>query len=219
MELETIEVKMKKVKHEPEVSKEDPEKIARRKRAKLRRLRRAAESDDPGATEQLRRYNKETIDASKGSDAERGAKLVSGRRHSPPIEREGAVPVREEAKAGRMKTVISQDNILMMLVDADPSEVKIQFCHNHYDALLAKLKLHGIDHLITSNVQSLKARLAAKGIDPLWHAQEALIRVAINTVGSEGVVQHRCPVCALQKFDFLAQIALAMKQACVRKSS
>lgn len=118
-----------------------------------------------------------------------------------------------------MKTVISTDNILQMMVDADPSEVKIQFCNEHYDALLAKLKLHGIDHLITNNLETLKARLAAKGIDPLWHAQEALMRLAINTIGSEGVVQHRCPVCALNKFDFVAQIALVMKQGCVRKPS
>lgn len=118
-----------------------------------------------------------------------------------------------------MKTVISQDNILMMMVDADPSEVKIQFCDEHYDALFTKLQLHGIDHLITSDTKSLRARLNAKGIDPLWHAQEALIRLAINTIGSEGVVQHRCPVCAFAKFDFVAQIALVMKQACVRKTS
>lgn len=118
-----------------------------------------------------------------------------------------------------MKTVISQDNILMMMVDADPNEVKIQMCNEHYDALLFKLNLHGLSHLITSDLKSLKARLAAKGIDPLWSAQEALIRLAINTIGSEGVVQHRCPVCAFKKFDFIAQVALVMKQACVRKTS
>jgi hypothetical protein len=117
-----------------------------------------------------------------------------------------------------MKTVISTDNILQMMVDADPQDVKIQFCNVHYDELMEKLKLHGIDHLITNGLDSLKARLAAKKIDPLWHAQEALMRLAINTIGSEGVVQHRCPVCALNKFDFVAQIALVMKQACVRKT-
>lgn len=118
-----------------------------------------------------------------------------------------------------MKTVISTDNILQMMIDADPTEVKIQFCDEHYDELLKKIKLHGIDHLITTDVRSLRARLAAKGIDPLWSAQEALIRLAINTIGSEGVVQHRCPVCAFAKFDFVAQVALVMKQACVRKTS
>lgn len=117
-----------------------------------------------------------------------------------------------------MKTVISQDNILQMIVDASPEDAKIQFCNDHYDDLMKKLELHGIDHLITSGLESLKARLAAKRIDPLWHAQEALMRLSINTIGSEGVVQHRCPVCALNKFDFVAQIALVMKQACVRKT-
>jgi hypothetical protein len=219
MEHETTEVEMKKVKHEPKVSKEDQEKAARRERARIRRLRRAAESDDLAAKATLRRYNEETADAAKGSDARREAKRISGGSHPSPVKREGAVPVREKETAGRMKTVISQDNILMMMVDADPSEVKIQFCNEHYDELLAKLKLHGIDHLITSDLKSLRARLNSKGIDPLWSAQEALIRLAINTIGSEGVVQHRCPVCAFEKFDFIAQVALAMKQACVRKTS
>lgn len=118
-----------------------------------------------------------------------------------------------------MKTVISQDNILQMFVDGDPDEAKIQFCDEHYDDLMAKLKLHGIDHLITPDLKSLKVRLNNRGIDPLWHAQEALIKLAINTIGSEGVIQYKCPVCALNKFDFVAQIAIVMKQACVRKPS
>jgi hypothetical protein len=118
-----------------------------------------------------------------------------------------------------MKTAISQDNILMMFVDADPSEVKIQFCNEHYDELFKKIELHGIDHLVTPDLKSLKARLAAKGVDPMWHAQEALIKLSLNTIGSEGVIQHKCPVCAFRKFDFIAQVALVMKQACVRKPS
>lgn len=118
-----------------------------------------------------------------------------------------------------MKTIISQDNILQMMVDAGPDEAKITFCNEHYDELVEKLKLHGIHHLITNGVEDLKARLAEKKVDPLWHAQEALIRLAINTIGSEGVVQYRCPVCALNRFDFIAQIALVLKQAVGRKLS
>ena len=118
-----------------------------------------------------------------------------------------------------MKTIVSQDNILQMFVDGDPEDAKIQLCNEHYDELFAKLKLHGIDHMITENVEALKARLAAKSVEPLWHAQEALIKLSLNTIGSEGVIQYKCPVCAFQKFDFIAQIALVMKQACVRKPS
>lgn len=118
-----------------------------------------------------------------------------------------------------MKTVITQDNILQMLVSPNPDDAKIQFCDEHHDLLMEKLRLHGIDHLITKDVPTLQARLAAKGIDPLWHSQDAIIRLALNTIGSEGVVQYRCPVCALNKFDFVAQIARFMKQACVRKPS
>lgn len=118
-----------------------------------------------------------------------------------------------------MKAIISQDNILQMSVNADPDEVKIQFCNDHYDALIEKLKLHGIEHLITPSVESLKARLAAKKVDPLWHGQHSLMMLAINTIGTQGVLQYKCPVCALQKFDFVAQVALAMKQLCVKKPS
>lgn len=219
------------MKHESKKVKETTEEVARREkreRARLRRIRRTAESDDPGAKAILRSLTKKTADEKKGpSVAIKLKKIkysarnegVSGRSDPSPPERKSAVPVRQETGAGRMKTVISQDNILMMMVDADPDEVKIQFCNDHYDALVEKLKIHGIDHLITTDLKSLRARLNAKGIDPLWSSQEALIRLAINTVGSEGVVQHRCPVCALSKFDFVAQIALVMKQACVKRMS
>lgn len=198
--------------HEPKKAKETPEEAARRarrERAARRRKNRRNTAEIESAHEEKR------------LEPKRSPKLVSRGSNPAPVERASDVPVRKEKVLlnGRMKTVISQDNILQMMVDAEPDEVKIQFCNEHYDALLAKLKLHGIDHLITSDLPSLRARLNSKGIDPLWHAQEALIRLAINTIGSEGVVFHRCPVCALNKFDFVAQIALVMKQACVRKPS
>jgi len=199
---------MKESSHESKKVKETAEEAARRTRRE-----RAA-----------RRREKRAADEIKPSHAAKGpkrveSKLVSRRSDPASVERTRDVPVPEEKRAGRMKTVISTDNILQMMVDANPEEVKISFCNEHYDALLEKLKLHGIDHLITPTLESLKARLAAKKVDPIWHAQEALMRLAINTIGSEGVIQHRCPVCALNKFDFIAQIALVMKQACVRKLS
>lgn len=207
------------MKHESKKAKETSEEAARRarrERAKRRREKRAssveAESSHAEEGRSLHEESPKVRRVTRVDGPPRGSDPA-------PDERAGRLPVREKERAGRMKTVISQDNILMMMVDADPSEVKIQFCNEHYDALLAKLKLHGIDHLITSDVKSLRARLNAKGVDPLWSSQEALIRLAINTIGSEGVVQHRCPVCALNKFDFVAQIALVMKQTCVRKPS
>lgn len=205
------------MKHERKKVKETPEEIARREkreRAKRRREKRALaasvvdEPKRPSVGIKLKKVQYVARDEGE-----------SGGSDSTPEVRPGSVPVRKEKRTRRMKTVITQDNILQMLVSPNPEDAKIQFCDEHHDRLVEKLKLHGIDHLITPDLESLRARLAAKGIDPLWHAQDALIRLALNTIGSDGVIQYRCPVCALNKFDFLAQIALFMKQACVRKTS
>jgi hypothetical protein len=203
------------MKHESKKAKETPEEAARREkreRARARRVKRQLEAVGYKAPT-------EPVADAKERPAPRRAepKLVSRRSDPPPVERESDVPIRKEKK--RMKTVITQDNLLQMLVSPNPEDAKIQFCDEHHDRLVEKLKLHGIDHLITEDVETLKARIAARGIDPLWHAQEALIKLAINTIGSDGVIQYRCPICALNKFDFIAQIGLLMKRACVRKPS
>jgi hypothetical protein len=201
---------MKKVKHEPQAIKEDPEKVARRERARRRREKQRL-AEESAAREAA-------AHAKKGPKLVRAGKGIPGRSDPAPDVRASDVPVRKETRR-RMKTVISQDNLLEMLVSPNPEDAKIQFCDEHYDRLMDKIKLHGIEHLINDNVEFLKAALADKRIDPAWHAQEALIRLAINTIGSLGVVQYRCPVCALNKFDYISQVALAMKHACVRKPS
>jgi hypothetical protein len=98
----------------------------------------------------------------------------------------------------------------------NPEEAKISLCDEHYDKLVSKIELHGIAHLVSKDEDELKRKIAVKKIDPLFHSTEALIRLSINTIGSEGVVQYRCPVCALQKFDFISQIAQYMRQACLK---
>jgi len=118
-----------------------------------------------------------------------------------------------------MKTVISQDNILQMMVSPDPEDAKIQFCDEHHDKLVEKLKLQGIDHLISPDLKTLKSTIAAGRLDPLWHSEEAIIKLCLRTIGSEGVVQFRCPVCAFQKHDFISQMALVMKKNLVGKPS
>jgi hypothetical protein len=204
------------MKNEPKKLKEDPEKVARRERARKRRENRAAAAKEvadaperPRVKIKLRKvtYSPRDEDSSGGSDKS-------------PQEPEGAVPIREKAATDprRLKAVITMDNMMVMQVNPLPDSSKVQLCNLHYDKLEDKLELHGIEHMISSNSRELRERLEARSIDPLWHAQEALIRLAIKAVGTEGVILYRCPACALAKFDYVSQAALAMKQACVRKT-
>jgi hypothetical protein len=129
------------------------------------------------------------------------------------------VDVPQPKKRKRMKTVVTQDNMLQMIYSDNPEDAKISLCDEHYDKLMDKLTLHGIAFMISKDEAELKAKVAAKKIDPLFHATEALIRLSLNTIGSEGTVQYRCPVCALNKFDFVSQIAHYMRQVCVKSTS
>ena len=171
-------------------SKDTPEKIARRERARRRREKAELAMKQKPTSEGVRKILKVQVDP------------------PPPL-----LKVRK-----RMKTVVTQDNVLQTVMSDDPADAKIALCNEHYDKLLEKLKLHGIDHLISTSVEQLKARLQNKKIDPLFHATDALIRLSLNTIGSEGVVQYRCPVCALTKFDFISQIAQYMKSAAVQRT-
>jgi hypothetical protein len=193
---------MKESTRESEKSKAAAERVARKERRRRREERRAtAESD---------------AHPKKGptllQPAKPKAASPNGGSHQPPAD----VPVdlQEPQERKRMKTVITQDNFLQMLMSDDPADAKIALCDEHYDKLVEKINRHGIAGYVSKNEDELKAKIKARKIDPLFHATDALIRVALNTIGSEGVVQHRCPVCALNKFDFIAQIAQYMRQAC-----
>jgi len=118
-----------------------------------------------------------------------------------------------------MKTVITTDDQLRMIYSDNPDDAKISFCNEHHDKLLSKIRLHGLEHLISADEKELLRKIRNKEIDPLFGAEEALIRLAMNTIGSEGVVMHRCPVCAFQKFDFIAQVAKAFKEVVVQKGN
>lgn len=202
--------------NESKKAKEDPKTVARRERARKRREKREAAA-------------KETVDAKKGPSVGIKLKKVTyvardkgtpGGSDKSPAEPASPVPVRKEEGIAprRLKAVITMDNMMVMKIDPPLDSNKVQICNTHYDQLMEKIELHGIEHLISSNKESLVRRLENKRVDPLWHAQEALIRLGIKAVGTEGLILHRCPVCALAKFDFVAQAAFAMKQACVRKT-
>lgn len=118
-----------------------------------------------------------------------------------------------------MKTVISQDDQLRMIYSDDPNDAKISLCNEHHDKLLEKMKLHKIEKYVSKSEQELLAKIRMKEIDPLFASTEALIRLAMNTIGSEGVVMHRCPVCALNKFDFIAQVAKAFRDVIAHRES
>jgi hypothetical protein len=193
---------MKKVKRERKESESTPEEIARRKR-KARRLAREARAKAPA--DEAKGHGDD--DESEASGADAGVKVSARRRDPAPAERTWPLLDVKE----RCKTVITTDNILKMLQPGE--QAKIEFCDRHHDELVRKLTLHGISGLILTDESKLVARLRAKRIEPLFQSCEALIKLAIHTVGTEGVIFHRCPVCALSKFDFLGQIAGAMKDA------
>lgn len=191
----------KERRHESKVSKEDSEKIARRERARIRKERKA----------------REAADAPKGSPEGGTRKKVHRRSDQPPAEPASDLPIPEKTRKGALRVGVTTDNLIRMT--DDPEEAKIIFCEDHHKKLVEKLKLHGLEHLISRSPAELKSKFQSKQIDPLYHSAEALIKLACNTIGTEGVVQHRCPVCALNKFDFISQIAFLMKKTCVRRPS
>jgi hypothetical protein len=176
-----------------------------------RESKEAKEAAKKASRAKLRIENKgETVDESKGRISDRSSK--EGRGNQSSGDDSGSVLKSQT----RLKTALTNDNIIRMVQDGD--EYKVGLCDLHHDKLIAKLKLQGIDHLISRDEESLKRKLGMKGIDPLYYASDALIRLSISAIGTEGVVQHHCPVCALNRFDYIAQIAALMKKACVRKT-
>lgn len=192
---------MKENTRESEKSKEAAARAARAERRRRRKERAARATEDVGEPD------RPAVVVRKGP--------TNGSDKSPV---DVQVDVPKPKKRARMKTVVTQDNMLQMIYSDNPEDAKIGMCNEHHDKLLEKLRLHGLEHLISKDEKDLKAKLAAKKIDPLFHSTEALIRLAINTIGSEGVVQYRCPVCALNKFDFLSQISQYMRHACVKST-
>lgn len=184
----------KVMKHERKESKSSPAKSEAEKR-KARRIARKARAEPPA-------------DEAKGSD--RSSTSVQRRGDSASDEPSRNVPGLEE----RVKTVITTDNLLKIKEDDEDS--KVELCDAHYDALISKLTKHGLETLFTYDNIELVERLKSKEIEPLFQSQEALIKLSLQVIGTEGVVQHRCPVCAFQKFDFLGQITKAMRDAVTR---
>jgi len=176
-----------------------------------RESKEAKEAAKKASRAKLRTTNREkAVDESEGRVSDRSSK--EGRSDKPSRLDSGSV-LKSQA---RLKTALTNDNIIRLVQDGD--EYKVGLCDLHHDKLVSKLKLQGIDHLISRDEETLKRKLGMKGIDPLYHASDALIRLSISSIGTEGVVQHRCPVCALSRFDYIAQIASLMKKACVRRT-
>lgn len=188
---------MKKVKkNERKESKGAPEKSEAEKR-RDRRLARKARAE-------------KSADASEGHNRDR--KEVPGRGDSTPDVAASTVPGVEE----RFKIALTTDNLIKAVGPLD--QPKVEFCDKHHDLLLHKINVHKMGHLVTTNEKQLGDRLRAKGIEPVYHASEALIKLAITMVGSEGVVQHRCPICAIKKFDFLGQVVTGVKTALMERA-
>lgn len=172
-------------------SKADKERAARRARAKARR------------------------EAAGGKAAAGKVRPNAARKSVPRRSEESSavlpISVPEGEEPYRLKTFISDDDIIKAKKTTKNIVGKISLCNEHHDHLLDKLKLQGLDHLISPDVQTLQKRVAAREIDPLFHGTDGLIKLALHTVGTEGVILFRCPVCALNRFDFVSQIARFMR--------
>jgi hypothetical protein len=70
-----------------------------------------------------------------------------------------------------------------------PSDAKIQLCDQHWSALQTELEKHG--------------HFDSQGILRTSHS---LTKLAINALGSQSVCEFRCPVCALQNFDYVTNV-------------
>lgn len=173
-------------------SKADKERAARRARAKARR-----EAAGGKAAAGKVRPNAARKSVSGGSEESSAVLPIS-------------VPESEES-VKRLKTFISDDDIIKAKRTTKNIIGKISLCNEHHDHLLDKLKLQGLDHLISPDVPTLQKRVAAREIDPLFHGTDGLIKLALHTVGTEGVILFRCPVCSLNRFDFVSQIARFMR--------
>lgn len=180
---------MKKVKkHEPQTSKEDQEKLARRFRAQKRRERKAAE--DAAQKERVRKSPKlrKAVD-----DGDKPPAVVSKR-----------VPESEE------ESFLSLAELNGMI---NPPLSFIKFCEPHYSTLVDYLKKKNLVPWMAIDHPDLQDKLKKKEIEPLFHSFDGLIRLALKALGPASLKEHHCPVCAFEKHDYLDQVSDAIKEA------
>lgn len=105
----------------------------------------------------------------------------------------------------QVENIVLQNEDVQTSMSSDASAFKIAFCDTHQLELEKRLE------------ESLVARLQANK-RPLVNPRQAMLKVshvlfslAARTIGTDDLVKHRCPVCALRNFDYIlgcTQIAL-----------
>lgn len=96
----------------------------------------------------------------------------------------------------------------------------MRMCQSHWDALRSAIEQRGIGHLIARTGEECAANVRREiegestiiDFDPLMSANNALWSLSMNVIGLDMMTtdeqgNHRCPVCELQKFDYVAAAA------------
>lgn len=85
------------------------------------------------------------------------------------------------------KVIHTDENLQIVLGEAS-ADAPIQMCQGHWD------QLTGFD-------------LSDKELES---AVRVIFILASKTIGTAGCVKHRCPVCGLQKFDYIVETVNAV---------
>lgn len=86
-----------------------------------------------------------------------------------------------------MSEVIVGGNMASQLIDTQSQEaVPIQLCDHHYEDLIKKLGVH---------------------IDMHHQVFHVIAAIAGHSMGTVNVIRFKCPVCAMQEFDWIAEIS------------
>lgn len=88
--------------------------------------------------------------------------------------------------------------------DETKAEAPFMLCSQHNRELHAEIAQAGFRG-------KLKARFNNDVMSAHLHATHALFTLAQNTVGTEALREHRCPICAFKQFDFSKAIADALE--------
>lgn len=80
-------------------------------------------------------------------------------------------------------------------------------CEEHHKRMIELITEFGAAGSLAQSSQEVDALLASGLSDPVLDISRVLFTIAVNAIGSKDLAILRCPVCAFQKFDFLAKIA------------
>lgn len=108
--------------------------------------------------------------------------------------------------------VFSKDEELEVLVGGDIDSAPIKFCEEHHDKLYQTLCQYGLDPWIAKSEEEIQNKIKNNQFDALLVGSGGLMKLALRTIGGVGIIEcGGCPVCALNQFDFIAQMAQLIK--------